>query len=316
MATSDEYLKKAFETTTGIHPLSDASVRPSSGFVITGSQMEKKRQDAKARGANYGPDAVYELEDSDVFGDGLTAMGDIQVVLRPEVSKRTSYMRGGAIASGGRPVAMNSDNKEDIFDAIINSDGPNKKANMADAIINLLKARVGKQETVNTSRKLNTEDQSSIRSNQAIEAQILGGYSLSDIEGIYFPFSRVEKISQSTDISDVLRSVIKKEDFQKDNISQTEINSIISKINSGEISTPSSSALKNYRTAMQIRSKYTKRGIGYVLFAHRDGINIDSPKSYDPSSRPNESVEDVLSRKIKLEVATVMKKIVSQIREG
>lgn len=313
MSTSDEYLKRAFNASSGIKPSTSNKIKPSSGFVVTKSQMEKKRKLAKDRGGNDGPDAIYEIEDSDVYGDGLSAFGDIQIILRPEVSSRTSYMRGSPISSGGRPVLMNSDNREDILDAIVNSDGKDKKSHMADAIINLLKAKAGKDVSINTSRKVNSADQSSVSSNSVMHAQILGGYSLADIEGIHYPFSRVQKVSKDTDISDAVKGIVSLNEIMSQKVSGDDAKIILSRIESGAIETPGTKALKEYRTAMKIRDKYKKKGIGYVLFAHKNGTNIDNPKSYDANSKPGESVEEVLKRQIQSEIKSGIKKFAAEM---
>lgn len=311
--TSEKYLKKAFESTIGIPPGADESTRPSSGFVVTKSQIEKKRKRAKENGGNSGPDAIYEIEDTDEFGDGLSAYGDIQIILRPEVSGRTSYMRGDQISSGGRPVLMNSDSREDIFDAIINADGKDKKSHMADAVLNLLKNKTGKKDSVGVTRNVAKGEESSTKSNSVMHAQILGGYSLSDIEGIYYPFSRVQKVSDSTTVSDITNNLINLNDIISQKVNEPDAKIILSRINAGDIDTPSIRALRDYRTAMKIREKYKKKGIGYVLFAHKNGTNIDNPKSYDPNAKSGETVEQVLKRQIALEIKSAIKKMASEM---
>jgi hypothetical protein len=312
---SDEYLKKAFESTIGINPKTGNQARPSSGFVISRSQLEQKRKKAKENGWNDGKDAIYELEDSDEFGDGLTAYGDIQIILKPEVAKRTSYMRGDPISSGGRPVLMGSDNTEDILDALLNADGKNKKSHMADAVINLLNARVKreKNESISTSRKLKKGETSTEKSNSVMHAQILGGYTLADIEGIYYPFSKVQKYSLNTDVSDVMKNAISIDEIINQRIPRDEAVKLHEKIGMGSIDTPGVAALRDYRMAMKIRKQYVDAGIRYVMFSHKEGKNIDNPKSYDPSAKPNEKVEDVLKRIIISEVRSGIKKFHAQM---
>lgn len=317
---SDEYLKRAFESTIGINKRTEQNSRPSSGFVISKSQMEKKRKKAKDNGWNTGKDAIYELEDSDEFGDGLTAYGDIQVILKPEVAQRTSYMRGDPISSGGRPVLMGSDNKEDILDALVNADGKNKKSHMADAMINLLNSRVQRQrgensESITTSRKLKNGEVSTEKTNTVMNAQILGGYSIADVEGIYYPFSKVQKYAINTDISDVMKNIISIDEIINQRIPRNEAVHLFEKINSGSIETPAVKALKEYRMAMKIRDKYVQSGLRYVLFSHKEGMNIDNPKSYDPQAKANENVESVLKRIIASEVRSGIKKFYAQMKK-
>ncbi len=313
MTSSDEYLNRAFNASSGIKPSSRSELKPSSGFVVTKSQMEEKRRLAKERGGNDGPDAIYELEDSDIYGDGLSAHGDIQIILRPEVSARTSYMRGSPISSGGRPVMMNSENSEEILDAIVNADGKDKKSHIADAVINLLKSKAGKKVNVNKSRIISSDGHSTTSSNAVMHAQILGGYSLSDIEGIHYPFSRVQKVAIDTDISDATKGLISLEEIMSQKVGEDDAKILLSRIESGSITTPAITALKEYRTAINIREKYKKKGIGYVLFAHKNGINIDNPKSYDPSAKSGETVEKILKRQIESEIKSGIKKFASEM---
>lgn len=317
--TSDRYLRKAFESTIGIPSSSHSSVRPSSGFVVNRSQLEQKRKRAKDNGWHHGQDSIYELEDSDEYGDGLTAYGDIQIVLRPEVAQRTSYMRGDPISSGGRPVLMGSDNREDVLDAMVNADGKNKKSHIADAMINLLTSYVKRNNgdtTISTSRSVKPGSNKTEKKNTAMHAEILGGYRLGDMEGIYYPFSRVQKYSSQADVRDVLKKSISIDDVIEQKVPQADAQALLSKIHSGVIDTPAIKALRDYRTAMKIRDKYVNAGIGYVLFAHKTGMNIDNPKSYDQSAKGNETVEDVLKRIIRSEIISGMKKFYSEMLKG
>ena len=317
MTSSDKYLKRTFETSIGIHPSTNDDARPAKGYVVTKSQLEARKKLAKENGGNYGADAIYEIEDEDAIGDGISALGDIQVILRPEVSKRTSYMRGDPMSSGGRPVSMNSDNREDILDSIMNSDGPNSKSHMADAMINLLQSHLKKKnDNINKSRTVSPGQESSNKSNLPMHAEILGGYSIDDIEGIYYPFSKIQKISSSTDISDLTKNLVSEQDLITRKVSRPDAALIVSRLNSGKLNISSVNSLREYKTALAIRKKYKDKGIGYVLFAHKKGINIDKPTSYDPLARKNETVEEVLIRMIKEEVLSTGKKIASDIRKS
>lgn len=314
--TSDRYIKKSFESTIGIPQTTSISARPSTGFVVSRSQIEQKKKRIESSGGYAGKDAIYEIEDTDEFGDGLSAYGDIQVVLRPEVAQRTSYMRGDPISSGGRPVLMGSENREDILDALVNADGPKRKSHIADGIINLLNSRVKREnseKSISISRSVANGSSETLKRNTTMHAEILGGYSLSDIEGIYYPFSKVEKYSINADLSDVTENLISLEEIVQQKIPQDDARELLSRINSGKVETPAIKSLRNYRTAMKIRKKYVDSGIGYVLFATKNGINIDNPRSYDPSARGNETVEDVLKRIIRSEIISGIKKLYSEM---
>jgi hypothetical protein len=315
---SDEALKKSFESVSGIPPSAKTSKRPISGHVVSKSQMEAKRKvAADNEDWNSGPDAIYELDDSDPVGDGLTAQGGIHIILRPEVSGRTSYMRGDAVSSGGRPVLMSSKDKEHVVDAYVNSDGPSKMSNIADSVVNMLQSSLKKDEgTFNKTTKINKKTGEKKHGNAPLDAQILGGFRMSEIEGIHYPFSSIEKISALTDISDVLENIVSVKEIMNNRASQSVAEQMLADIKSGKMSTPSMKSLRDYRTAMAIRKKYVARGIGYVLFAHAKGLNIDNPRTYDKTANQRAKVEDVLKKKIASEILNGVKKYVSEFKKS
>jgi hypothetical protein len=314
---SDEALKKSFESISGLPPATSSKKRPIAGHVVTKSQIDAKRAIAAENDDwNSGPDAIYELNDSDPVGDGLTAQGGIHIILRPEVAGRTSYMRGDAISSGGRPVMMNSRDKEHIVDAYVNSDGPSKMSNIADGVVNLLHSRTHKGEALfNKTTKINNKTGEKKHGNAPLDAQILGGFRMSEIEGIHYPFSSIEKISGATDISDVLDDPISVKEIMSQRASQQVAEQMLKDIKSGKFATPAMKALRDYRTAMAIRKKYEARGIGYVLFSHPKGLNIDNPRTYDKTAGTREKVEDVLKRKIKTEIKNSVSKYISDFKK-
>jgi len=315
---SDEALKKSFESVSGIPPSAKTSKRPVSGHVVSKSQIEAKRRiAAENEDWNSGPDAIYELNDLDPVGDGLTAQGGIHIILRPEVSGRTSYMRGDAISSGGRPVLMGSQDKDHIVDAYINSDGPSKMSNIADGVVNMLHSSVNRNEgAFNKTTKINKKTGDKKHGNASLDAQILGGFRMSEIEGIHYPFSSIEKISSVTDISDVLENIVSIKEIMSKRASQAVAEQMLADIKSGKMMTPSMKSLKDYRTAMAIRKKYVARGIGYVLFAHSKGLNIDNPRTYDKTANQRAKVEDVLKKKIASEILNDVKKYVSEVKKS
>jgi len=315
---SDEALKKSFESVSGIPPAVKTSKRPVSGHVVTKSQIEAKRRIAAGSDDwNSGPDAIYELEDSDPVGDGLTAQGGIHIILRPEVAGRTSYMRGDAISSGGRPVLMGSQDKDHIVDAYVNSDGPSRMSNIADGVVNMLHSSINRNEgAFNKTTKINKKTGNKKHGSAPLDAQILGGFRMSEIEGIHYPFSSIEKISSVTDISDVLENIVSLKEIMSKRASQAVAEQMLADIKSGKMMTPSMKSLKDYRTAMAIRKKYEARGIGYVLFAHPRGLNIDNPRTYDKTASHRAKVEDVLKKKISLEILNAVKKYVSDIKKS
>ena len=135
---------------------------------------------------------------------------------------------------------------------------------------------------------------------------------MSEIEGIHYPFSSIQKIANSSDVSDILENIVTVEEIMALKASKPIAENMLADIKSGRFIIPSINSLKEYRAAMIIRKKYESKGIGYVLFAHEKGLNIDNPRTYDRTAGPKEKVEDVLKRKIAAEIKSSVKKYISE----
>jgi len=201
------------------------------------------------------------------------------VILKPGISGRTSYMRGDSMETGGRPVAMDSSDTDEILDALIHDDGPESKKNMARTILALLKASLDDDFSgVNALKDkegrlppVGKDDPSKDRGHELYEAQILGGFLKEDVQGIHFPYTKVSKMAESLDISDFANQRLFL-DRAKRLSPSVEPSLIVAALTEKEpISTPSMQKLREYRTARSIRKKYEKAGIGYIKFSHPGG---------------------------------------------
>jgi hypothetical protein len=305
---SSKYLAKQFQGVSGISPNAPDSARPINGYLVNKSQIEKKKAQMRKMGGNDGPDAIYEISDEDIFGDGLTAQGEIEVVLRPEMSGRTSYLKGDPLENGGRPVSMNSTNNDDIIDAIINSDGEDKKERMTKAVLDILKGYV-KQDFSSVNEGMIDPKNPENRKHEHFEALVSGGFSKNDIEGIHYPYSKVHELSRMIDISDVVNEAVIRSRAQKMNISQMQINMMYDDIEEMVIDSKSYSQLKDYRAAQKVRQTYENSGIGYIKFAHPMGFNIESPRYYDQAANDFERTEEVIKRNIFKEIDEIIQKV-------
>jgi hypothetical protein len=57
-------------------------------------------------------------------------------------------------------------------------------------------------------------------------------------------------------------------------------------------------------------------GIGYVKFAHPQGINIENPRSYDKTASPTTRVDEILIKRIDAEVEAELKKTLDSMRKS
>jgi hypothetical protein len=321
---SADAFRGEYNSRIGISKSTPNSAKPVSGYVVHRSHNEeKKRQIAASGKGNIGSDAIFEIGDTDVVGDGLTALGEIEVILKPEVSDRTSYGRGEALQSAHRPVSMNSSDADDIADALFNADGISSKEQNTEAMLHLLGAKMDKNfSSVGASRDENGKMSpvgmvdSGARGHEPFEAQILGGFKKNEVEGIHYPYSKVSKIAESEDISDVVSQNSMKSKLEKLGFTPEEIAYFYSMSGGKPINTASMTKLKEYRAAKKIKEQYEGMGIGYVKFAHPQGINIENPRSYDKTANQNARVDEILKKAIDAEIDAELKSTLDSIRKG
>jgi hypothetical protein len=312
-----DHARKAHELRMGIEPGVDESARPVSGYLVNRSQDAKRRKMAGISGPEHLL-APLEIEEGDPYGTDLNIQGDIEVVLKPGVSRKTSYVRGDSVSSGGRAVAMNSDNQDDILNAIIHDDGPDAKKSMARTMIGLLKASLDDDnsgitampDSKNRLTPVDKDDPSaSERETESFEAMILGGFNIEDVEGIHFPYSKIKKIAEDEDVSDFLNS-----NFIASRLKRLNSNAESARIFSSlpppsKMKTESIVALKEYRAAKRIKKMYEKIGVEYIKIAHPKGVNIEDPRSYDKNASALVEVESILKAKITKEIDSEIQKM-------
>lgn len=308
-------LSKEFYKGMGLDEFVAESNFPVSGYLVHESHINHKKNMAKKLGkGNIDNDAVFELQDKDIIGDGLTALGEIEVVLKPGVSERTAYGRGNGLSTGHRPVLMNSIKEEDILAAHIGGNG--KKANNSDAMANLLTSSIDKNFSnagarrdqdgkLPASRTLDTAS----RKHDNFEAHILGGFDKDEVEAIHYPFSKIQKNSQNEDISDAINANSIADKLRKAGFSDSEIQYFYSISDGKPFNTASMQALRNYRYSQKVKNKYKELGFDNVRIAHPDGINIDDPRSYVSGSKRTDNAEKAIINRIMSEIEEAAKKM-------
>ena len=302
----------------------DPDMMPVSGYLVHKSHMDAKRAQITKGGmpGNLRPDGVFEVGDEDLVGDGLTALGDMEIVLRPGVSNRVAYGRGNALTSAHRPVMLNSRNREDVADAILNADGVNAEETKREALLHMLSSSLNNDfSNANASRSSSGKMPSSFdkklpegSTREPFEAQILGGFDVADIEQINVPFSKIEAASAKEDISDVVDTVSIADKLRKAGFSQEEIEYFYSMGGGQSLDTASMSMLRKYRASQKMKDDFAKRGLNNVKFAHPNGFNIEDARSHSKSAKAGQSVESALKDSIAEEIIAAAKDLLKQMK--
>lgn len=291
--SSDEFIRQSFGERNGIPSYTPLNSRPVAAYLVH-------------------PDSPMSV------GSGpneIEALGDIEIILRKDLAERTSYTRGDTMKTGGRLVPLNSTNDDDISDAITNADGKKSMSAIADSIIGLLKAEASKKfGSVQKSVSIDSSGKKQ-ESKEIIEAQILGGFNIDDVEGISYPYEKVLRESQDEGITDLLLEFDIDSLMKSVGLSQDEIKELKSKFNMGIPDTPALNELRAYRRLSFLRKKFLKTGIEYVIFPRADGKNVDDPRTYDKTANAWDDIEDVLIARAKREIQPVLVKEMKNMRK-
>lgn len=318
--SSLSHVRRKFWNNAGLNDDIDEESLPVSGYMINNAQIRKKKQNAINSGAiSIDDDAAFELSDKDLIGDGLTAQGEIEVVLRPEVASRTAYAKGNAFKNGNKPVLVNSSSRQDIVQALTDT----KNGKDKESIINMLAASLDGDTSSITSKRKNGskfkevgKDVSKEFNNEPIQAHILGGFDKDEVESINYPFSKIQKLSEKENLDDVVNDNSIAETLRKAGFTEAEINYFYSMSNGKPLTGQSIQALKNYRAAQKIKNKYKTQGFDNVKFAHPLGLNIENPKTYNPSADSSASVENILKNNIMKEIAENAKRVIRGMKSN
>lgn len=297
---------------------------PVPGYIVHKSHIDAKKNKVKKNGiGNSLANAVFEVGDEDEIGDGLTALGDIEVVLKPQISNRTAYSVGDSLTSGARPVRLNSTNREDISDAILGSTNKNSPTSNVETMLHMLAAdKSNELSIVNASFDEKSKmlapnsDTLSASERKPIEAMILGGFDVSEVEQINYPYSRVAVMANNEKIDDVVNPTSIAERLRKAGFSDEEIQYFYSVNKANSLNTDAMRLLKEHRAANKIKKSLAEKGFSKVKIAHPTGINMDDPRSFAKGADSANSIESLLRERVLNEITQQAKMLLKTMRDG
>ena len=326
--------ERQYQALIGIHPDTDDIDRPVSGYVVHPSQDDAARNVMRRNGKQVGDAPIEWPTGSHPSGD-VDADGDIEIVLKPEVSGRTAYGFGYGIDNKTRPVWMNSDDRSDIADALVHVDSQADPDGAKMRTLNALSAGIdgdygsftdaGSVKPAATSQNEKTQDfikrtaeHSKASKPQRLGAHIMGGFVNEEISEIRYPWSKVSNSASDMDISDVINKEPISDRLRRLGFTDAEIEYFY-KVNGDRsldyISSATMSSLKEYRKAMELKKDYEARGIPSVVFSHPSGLDPLDVSSYSPDPTPGMTVEKALEKAINEEVDALVEKMLKQVRK-
>ena len=326
--------ERSYQSLIGIHPDTDDLDRPVSGYVVHPAQDLAARTEMRRRGVQIGDAPIEWPAGSNPHGD-IDADGDIEVLLKPEVSGRTAYGMGYGIDNRTRPVWLNSSDNAAISEAIVHVDPATDPEGSQKRVLNALSAAAdgdlgyltdtGSVKPVATSQNERTENFGKRLSTHAKEskpqrlgAHIMGGFVNEEIAEIRYPWSKVANSSSDVDISDVVNKEPVSDRLRRLGFTDQEIEYFY-KVNGDRsldyISSSTMASLKDYRKALAIQEDYKKRGISNVSFMHPAGLDPLDVSSYAPDPKATTTIEEALAKAINQEVDEMLEKMLKQVRK-
>ena len=242
------------------------------------------------------------------WGDSAQMGGDIDVVLRPEVSNRTHYGFGDAMARGAIPVPMNSNNADEILAANTprwNQGTENGPFSNTRKMHDLLKAGI-----TGNYRDLNSDGEHH-------EAQILGGIELDDVEFVRYPVNKLNwKNQQLTDKDIGTRDKSTRQGLRDAGFSESEINYFYEAIRDGRVNgLRNVNWLRQNIAARKANERFERIGLD-VKFTNPDGIdllNVDTFNAPEIGIIGTDTTE-IIRQRIRLEIINNAKELLVDLR--
>ena len=303
----DYDLRNGFDITT------PASERPISGHLYHATNDDEiaERLDLIDGPLMERLPDFWDSEGTAPWGNPSEMGGDIDIVLRPEVSDRTHYGTGDAMSRGAIPVPMNSNDPDDILAAHTprwnngQENGPFENTKKMHDL--LLAGATGNYRNVSPEGEHH-------------EAQISGGIDLDDIEFVRYPVSKLnwqkrelthEDLGTSDEaMSGRLRSL---------GFTEAEIDYFYKAINEGEITgLRNINWLRQHVAAKEAQERFDRLGVG-VKFTNPDGIDLMNVDSFTSglglTDIPDVTPLAVLQKRVRMEIANRASEILRDIRE-
>ena len=320
-------IRKKYEAWIGLPPDMPEHLRPVSGHVVHKDWLEselKHAGDVLTRSGRTDPDR-YNPELSSVSNGvrgRVNTLGNVEVVLRPEVSKRTSYGYGDSVNDHIRPVAMTSDNSELIQQAIIHSghDGVKSDETWNISPLEMLYGKWKKDFSAHRTRPGRNQDGSPIsaRNHAPMESLTLGGVNPEDIEHIKIDYNAIPK-SFSTFSEDPLSD----DSISAMRISSPEKLEAVNKLRESGYRPKNLDRLELFKAAEAFKKYCSDKNIG-VTITNQSGLdvfnprthNIRAPKSADAEQAIRLNMQNEIKERIQEELVNIKneqaKRVVTQ----
>jgi hypothetical protein len=308
-------MRSARELGIGISPKTEPRARTVNGYLRHSSHQDAIQQHLDS----LPPSAVkrninnfLDTEEFSPFGDIRKGNASIDLVLLPEASRRSGYVRGDFMRSGNVPTPILSNSMDDANAAHMSmSDmGPSDRNAKLKQILNAVDGHLtGKQ-----NKLWSSSDSRGKLQGDKFDAIVPNGVDFDEVSEIKIPntFLDTSKFSLSIDeIGGV--------DMLKENgFSPKDRDLLLEKINSGEIELKNAKWLTEHRAAKEWQNGFRERfgSTTALTFTNPDGVDVMDRESFSgfPGIQYSDDVEQVLKKRIAAEIAMNAKKLLKDAR--
>ena len=308
-------MRSARELGIGISPKTGPRARTVNGYLRHSSHQDAIQQHLDS----LPPSAVkrninnfLDTEEFSPFGDIRKGNASIDLVLLPEASRRSGYVRGDFMRSGNVPTPILSNSMDDANAAHMSlSDmGPSDRNAKLKQILNAVDGHLtGKQ-----NKLWSSSDSRGKLQGDKFDAIVPNGVDFEEVSEIKIPntFLDTSKFSLSIDeIGGV--------DMLKENgFSPKDRDLLLEKINSGEIELKNAKWLTEHRAAKEWQNGFRERfgSTTALTFTNPDGVDVMDRESFSgfPGIQYSDDVEQVLKKRIAAEIAMNAQKLLKDAR--
>lgn len=242
------------------------------------------------------------------WGDSAQLGGDIDVVLRPEVSNRTHYGFGDAMTRGAIPVPMNSNDADEILAANTprwNQGTETGPFSNTRKMHDLLKAGI-----TGNYRDLNSDGEHH-------EAQILGGIELDDVEFVRYPVNKLNWRNHQLTNEDIgAQDRSTRQGLRDAGFSESEINYFYEAVRDGRVNgLRNVNWLRQNIAARKANERFERIGLD-VKFTNPDGIdllNVDTFNAPEIGIVGTDTTE-LIRQRIRMEIINNAKELLVDLR--
>lgn len=322
--------RREFERQVGIPDDAPDEVRPASGYVVHQDVIDAALKDYLERN---GVEAT-EFSVLNPKEGAVGIYGDIEMVLDPEVAGRTAYGRGDTLNQMARPARLDSEDPDEIANAVLGTGGMNRSWQL-DVMLSFLHAgRSGSY--ADATDRYSWRGEGKEAGPEYTEALIAGSFDLADVAEVRLhPGSRdVTGIENSLtpvlghdngrELVDATRDeffspeALSKLDLTDEERAYIEQQGLLNVDANNFGRWPGGTRIEQlfqHRKAKEVEDKLRAAGVQKVTHLHESGLNMMDPESFGEESALG-TVEEIRAERVRKAIVDDLRRAIERSKKG